>query len=322
MSDKYYFRFSVPENGVNFKNYISSMEDVLNGFYEFECEILKSFNSSLDLEIYISDIEEGSIKIWFETKLKELNNFLKQITEQQIDNVINNPTEYMKKLISNFLKKTRNILINFLDKIDKENKEEISKELFSTLEKEKNSFIEENKNLKDGLFVYKLDEQKLKTSISLIGVGAYKLNDNIYYNDISDKKEDEKQVKGMKLYEHNGMFIADDEKTDDTLKTINVSEDIYKIITPNFKEGCKWRFNNGDEKDFFCNINDDVFMEKIKNREISIKDGDMYKVKVETKTFIKNNKIEKERTILEILEIIEPQLLIVHVQTHLGKTLK
>ena len=310
MTDKYYFRFSVPKNGVNFKNYISSMEDVLNGFYEFECEILKSFNSSLNLEIYISDIEEGSIKIWFETKLKELNNLLKQVTDQQIDNTVNNPSEYMKRLISNFLKKTRNILINFLDKIDRENKEEISKELFSTLEKEKNILIEENKNLKDGLFVYKLDEQKLKTSIYLIGVGAYKLNNNIYYNDISNKKKDEKQVKGMKLYEHNGMFIADDEKTDDTLKTINVSEDIYKVITPNFKEGCKWRFNNGDEKDFFCNINDDVFMEKIKNREISIKDGDMYRVKVETKTFIKNNKIEKERTILEFLEIIEPQLLI------------
>jgi hypothetical protein len=298
-NDQYYIRFNFPKDGMIYQDYFSSIENVLNGFYNFEKEILKAFNSKIELEIYIEDIKQGSLKIYLKNKLKNLS-------DEDIDNFVDQP---IKTSIKFFLKKSRNKLISALEK---EDKKIIEGELITDLNEEIENFTKNNNfpNEKYLLFKnFKLIKNNIIKSCELIASGSYKLENKIFYNDTSDDIKNEKQVKGMKIYDNTSIIIIDDE-CDDFLKSININTCIYKLISPIFKEDCKWKFSDGDNKDFYCSVSDGEFLNKVKNREISIKDGDMYRVQVEIKTFVKKNKIENERNILKVMEIIEPNILL------------
>jgi hypothetical protein len=81
---------------------------------------------------------------------------------------------------------------------------------------------------------------------------------------------------------------------------------LFQIVSINFKEGNKWKFNSG-HGDFWAEVSDDGFLSKVHRREVLFGEGDVLRAEYVTKAWRKPGKIESETTITRVLEVILPE---------------
>lgn len=92
------------------------------------------------------------------------------------------------------------------------------------------------------------------------------------------------------------------------IKSSNIEEnEIFEAdmwLTPisiTFKEGYKWKFAN-DYNEFYANIIDDEFMQKINTNQIQFSKGDTLKAHIKIEKISSKNNVKNEYTIVKVLE--------------------
>jgi arsenate reductase-like glutaredoxin family protein len=90
--------------------------------------------------------------------------------------------------------------------------------------------------------------------------------------------------------------------SDDEKILESTSKVAFKIITASFEEGYKWRLTNGQDK-ITAAINDQSFISRIDNNEVSISKSDTLIVEMKTTQWqSQNGSIKTENEIIEVLE--------------------
>lgn len=76
-----------------------------------------------------------------------------------------------------------------------------------------------------------------------------------------------------------------------------------EITSVNFKTGHKWQLTDGSNT-FWASIQDENFVKRVEDGQISFASGDMLKIKYHVQQNIKNGKLTSEYIVTEVLEII------------------
>lgn len=126
---------------------------------------------------------------------------------------------------------------------------------------------------------------KFVSPLSKEGISAIKLSH--MGSDISKISKDEFEG-----------FIArcEDEPIWESLRTTAV-----QIETIAFKEGHKWKVNNGNNS-IFVTIEDSDFNNRIKLRQEAFREGDIFIVELKECQYIRNGKVQTENSIVKVIE--------------------
>jgi hypothetical protein len=83
-------------------------------------------------------------------------------------------------------------------------------------------------------------------------------------------------------------------------------EAVLQIVKPSFDERLKWTFSDG-EKNFFADIEDEVFFGEVQRRERSFAKGDLLRVTLYVESFInEDGQISNVRVVRRVIEQIQP----------------
>lgn len=75
-----------------------------------------------------------------------------------------------------------------------------------------------------------------------------------------------------------------------------------KITSINFEKGNKWRLTDGNNT-FWAKIQDNVFLDKVENGELSFTNGDMLRIRYYIQQTVKNNNLSSEYIVTKVLEL-------------------
>ena len=78
------------------------------------------------------------------------------------------------------------------------------------------------------------------------------------------------------------------------------AESLVSIVSINFQNG-KWRFSDGSAV-FWAAMEDEAFNRKVEKGEISFTNGDMLRVKLRIRQFVKDGKLASEYMVIKVLE--------------------
>lgn len=138
--------------------------------------------------------------------------------------------------------------------------------------------------------------EKIIEPLNNAGINSFELRNP---DDMSDKNPCVKIIK-----EETSYFKTPDIGDVEEQHTKNTLTVILKIVGIVFDENQKWRFTDGDTT-FWAKINDEVFWQRVENRELAFAKGDQLKVvyTAEQKLNASGN-LTVERTIDQVLEVI------------------
>lgn len=78
------------------------------------------------------------------------------------------------------------------------------------------------------------------------------------------------------------------------------AESLVSIVSINFQNG-KWRFSDGSAV-FWAAMEDEAFNRKVEKGEVSFTNGDMLRVKLRIRQFVKDGKLASEYMVIKVLE--------------------
>lgn len=167
-----------------------------------------------------------------------------------------------------------------------------------------NPIIQEIENKKQDLQNNKLfisiDKEKLLEAISNMSIISNELGGKIKFIENYDKQTEEISISDDFRFEKK--FILDNKEVNEM---IEITENCNLILlTPTFKEDCKWEFEDGGDK-ITCDMLDLEFFSEVIARKKIIKANDVYVVKKQTIKRFDNGKWKKQYSILKVGKIIE-----------------
>lgn len=80
-------------------------------------------------------------------------------------------------------------------------------------------------------------------------------------------------------------------------------EAVLELVTLSFADRYKWRFSDGDST-FTADMDDERFFERLQRREVFFTKGDVFKVRLRTRTWQIEKGLKTEKAVLEVLEVI------------------
>ena len=86
-------------------------------------------------------------------------------------------------------------------------------------------------------------------------------------------------------------------------EVVSDSERIVRIVSPSFKEGNKWRVNDGAET-IHASIRDDAFLRRVRSREELFGNNDYLRVTLRTRQWYEGDVLRAEHEIVEVKEHI------------------
>lgn len=75
------------------------------------------------------------------------------------------------------------------------------------------------------------------------------------------------------------------------------------LVTLSFTDRYEWRFSDGDSS-FTADMDDERPFERLQRREVFFTKGDVFKVRLRTRTWQVEKGLKTEKAVLEVLEVI------------------
>lgn len=296
----YSIKFDIPKNKkITPAEFVKSMEIALNSLEEFNHAIVSGIgDDSIQVVSYIEELEGGSIIYKLRDKVFQVKKGLEKVSDQEIEEFSKQPRQ---KSLAYVLKKSKAFAIAAMNKVaPDEDFEERKMRIINPIIKE---IEEHNKKFQDGqmeLGTVKLNQDKLLLSISHISDASRSLDGAISFAEDGEMKEQLPVAQDF----HFSPRAKQEIKHEDKILSENESEDYLILLTPNYKEDCKWVFEDGEEQ-IHCDIKDQKFWAEILSRTRSTKARDVYKVRRKVTKSLVNGKQKKQHEILEVLEVTE-----------------
>lgn len=84
--------------------------------------------------------------------------------------------------------------------------------------------------------------------------------------------------------------------------TVNVT--ILTLNSPDFKDGNKWKFSDGNSNAVFASIKDTPFLQQVEKNEVKFGAGDMLRVRLRTIQSVTSKGLKNTHEVLEVIEHI------------------
>jgi hypothetical protein len=300
--DWYCIKFDVPRNrNITALEFSKKMNSFLEQINEFNHSIVNGIDDTYTVASYIEDFESGSIKWWLLDKLNKID-------DTAIDKFVDSP---IKTTIAIILKTSKKKAIDRLNSDDykqlspEERKIKIINPIIEEIESKKEAFDENFLIPKD----IRIDEDRLLKSLAKMSEISRELEENVSF--INDYDNQDEQIIISKDLNYNDFIntsnIAELEEQR-ILQSTNIIEDVYILLTPTSKDDCKWEFDDNGSK-IKCTMKDIDFFNKYCSNQEKLGGNEKLKIRMKIETFLENNKIKKEYTILEIIEKIPDRTL-------------
>ena len=156
----------------------------------------------------------------------------------------------------------------------------------------------ENEEREVSIATFKLfTSRKIRKSIAGVlsplnkeGIDAFEVRDKKSHSTIQKISKDEQDY-----------FCADIDA--DIQEIVSTKTSLVHIVSINFEEGLKWRFDDGNAK-FYANIKDEEFIKNVQASNISFKKGDILKVEITTTQRTDGQSIKTTFDITKVEKII------------------
>lgn len=296
----YSIKFDIPKNKkITPSEFVKSMEIALNSLEEFNHAIVSGIgDDSIQVVSYIEELEGGSIIYKLRDKIFQAKKGLEKVSDEEIEEFSKQPRQ---KSLAYVLKKSKALAIAAMNKVaPDEDFEERKMRIINPIIKE---IEDHNKKFQDGqmeLETVKLNQDKLLLSVSNMSDASKALDGAISFSEDGDMKEQLPVAQDF----HFSPRAKQELWHEDTILSENESEDFLILLTPNYKEDCKWVFEDGEEQ-IHCDIKDPKFWDEILTRTRSTKARDVYKVRRKVIKSLVNGRQKKQHEILEVLEVTE-----------------
>ena len=294
----YSIKFDIPKNKkITPAEFVKGMEIALNSLEEFNHAIVSGIgDDTIQVVSYIEELEGGSIIYKLRDKIFQAKKGLEKVSDEEIEEFSKQPRQ---KSLAYVLKKSKTFAIAAMNKVaPDEDFEERKMRIINPIVKE---IEDHNKKFQDGqmeLGTIKLNQDKLLLSVSHMSDASKALDGAISFSEDADMKEQLPVAQDF----HFSPRAKEEIKYEDKILSENESEDYLVLLTPNYKENCKWVFEYGEEQ-IHCDIKDQKFWTEILTRTRSTKARDVYKVKRKVIKLLVNGKQKKQHEILEVLGI-------------------
>lgn len=264
------------------------MTEIIDSFSIIDAAIINSIHLKIQPLMLLEDIQNGSL-------ISRFKYFLENIPDDAIANL------EWKKVIGKFLIDAKYIVIDFIN-----NRETItnSKELESL---EKNiKDLSNNFQMSELSIPGNVNRQQLLQGITKISDAISKIEDNEELSYFAPNENDENTK--IQTISFNLAFNFTNDKIDDLLTAETIkshNEMILKIKKPDYLGDSKWEFRHRKET-IYAKINDNEWLTKFRDRQISLKPGDSIRanVEIEVKYDFDREVNTINHTITNIIEVI------------------
>ncbi|WP_326910635.1 hypothetical protein [Sedimentibacter sp. MB31-C6] len=263
-----------------------SISNIINALKLTDETLISSFDVSYEPSFILSNIENGSIKIFILQTLKNIPD------DALID--LN-----FKRIIGSFLVKGKRNLIKIMEKDVLDDSNEIEKIKTTLYEEAKKLNISQINN-----YNY-IDNSKIIFNINNLSNNVKQLPEksNVYYSswDPNLKKEYKSKInKNFKISEEL-LNSVNSERIETNINTM-----IVKIKQPDYVSNAMWTFKYNNSL-ISAKFEDKVWLNKFQNRQIDVKPKDALLVSMKiTNYFDKNNfSHDTKYAILEVIKVIQ-----------------
>ena len=256
------------------------MSDVIESFGILDSALICSIDSKIQPIVMLEDIEKGSI-------LSRFKYFLEQIPDDAIHNL------EWKKLIGTFLLKGKYAIIDFINKRETISTNDDINLLIGNI-----TDLAKEAQIKELTIPGSINIPKLLSGIAGISNAIAKIEEN---ENISYRFENKDIVFNLNFkFDEVGI---EDLLTSEVLRSTSIM--ILKIKKPDYLGDSKWEFRHRRDA-INANILDGKWIEKFRNREITLKPGDSIRANVETevKYDFDREVISINHCIVDVVEVI------------------
>lgn len=279
-NNEYVLKIDFQKDSENPSRVFLCLAELIKAFSDFDNSLLVESGFEVKAEVFLKDIESGSIKTFLYSKIKNIDD--KDIEDLK-----------WQRIVGSILLEVKYKILEYLDKNEKF---ESLGDLQILTNKIDEIMVSEN-----ALFI------PLRTNPMTVAKGIKSLQNSLSRLSKSDRAfllAPDKEIEINKDF-----YIPDDIENEFFTKEIKPStpDMVLQIKKPDYLGDSQWQFRVKDQPAFYAKISDRQWLSDFHNRKIDLRPGDSIKAKVRIETYINHENVimEQKYEILAVERVIQ-----------------